>query len=593
MKKLLYTCLILTVFSVSAAFTQNEPLPRGLSSEEQAWLLNNPKPETPGAPDGITTPPPVPVRAMAEWEEMQAIVVTWTLYKSILAQIVKAAREQCRVIVICSNIAACQNELSSYGVNWQAGNVEFKVAPFNSIWIRDYGANPVYLGGVDSLALVDWIYNRPRPKDDTIPSVVGNYFGLPVYSTTVAPYDLVHPGGNNFSDGMGTNFSSKLILEENGPGNIWGMSKHTEQGVDSIMRRFYGIDRYVKFDVLPFDGIHHIDMHMKLLNEETLLVGEYPPGVVDRDQIETNIQYLLANFTTPFGTPYKVVRIPMPPEGGMYPSQGAPLRTYVNSFIVNKTVLLPTYEQQYDTIALRIWQENMPGYNIVGISCNDIISLGGAIHCIVKEVGASDPLLIQHRQVQDYMDDNPSAYEVTAWIRHKSGIAAAEVYFTPDPLAGYQSVPMTLTDPVNNQWTGWIPQQPYGSTVHYYLHATANSGKQQVRPQPAPDGYFDFDIRLSVDADEALETTRLERIFPNPARALTCVPVYSTSGEDAVLEIVDCFGRRVETVFSGKLPAGESKYFFRAAEWSTGVYFVMLKTSRGVHTQSVLVVGRM
>jgi agmatine deiminase len=224
MKKIfnLFFCL-LTLTQVALA--QNDTLPRGFSLEELDWLSAN-KP-APGVLNGITTPPPGPVRAMAEWEEQQAIVVTWTLYKSILAQIVEAGRKQCRVIVICSNIAACQNELSSYGVNWQAGNVEFKVAPFNSIWIRDYGANPVYLGGVDSLALVDWIYNRPRPKDDTIPSVVGNYFGLPVYSTTVAPFDLVHPGGNNFSDGMGTNFSSKLVLEENGPGNMWGMSNHT------------------------------------------------------------------------------------------------------------------------------------------------------------------------------------------------------------------------------------------------------------------------------------------------------------------------------------------------------------------------------
>ncbi|MBK9336824.1 MAG: agmatine deiminase family protein [Lewinellaceae bacterium] len=588
MKKILYALFFISTGFISVAFSQNDSLPRGLSTWEQAWLLNNPKPGAPGAPDGITTPPPVPVRAMAEWEEQQAIVITWTLFQPILAQIVEAGRKQCRVIVICSNIASCQNELSSYGVNWQDGNVEFKIAPFNSIWIRDYGANPIYLGGVDSLALVDWIYNRPRPKDDTIPNVVGNYFGLPVYSTTVAPYDLVHPGGNNFSDGMGTNFSSKLVLEENGPGNIWGMSKHTEEGVDSIMRRFYGINRYVKFDVLPFDGIHHIDMHMKQLNEETLLVGEYPNGLVDRDQIEANIQYLLANFTTPFGTPYKVVRIPMPPEGGKYPSQGAPLRTYVNSFIVNKTVLLPTYEQQYDTTALRIWRENMPGYNIVGIPCNDIISLGGAIHCIVKEVGVADPLLIQHKQVEDFIDSNPPAYEVKAWIRHRGGIAGAEVFYTTDTSAGYQSVSMTLTDAATNLWTGWIPQQPYGSTVRYYLHATANSGKQQVRPLPAPEGYFDFEIRQSVGTDE-LASPRLERIFPNPAQGITCVPVFAPTGGAAVLELVDCLGQRVETVFSGMLPPGESNYFFRADGLPAGVYFVTLHTEGGVFAQKILV----
>ena len=527
---------------------------------------------------------------MAEWEEMQAIVVTWTSFKPILAQIVNAAKNECRVLVITNDTATCQSELSGYGVDWQTGgNVEFKVAPYNSIWIRDYGANPIYLNGVDSLALVDWIYNRPRPKDDTIPSVVGAYFGYPVYSTTVAPYDLAHPGGNNFSDGMGTNFSTKLVLEENGINNMWGTSNHNEEGVDSIMRRFYGIDRYVKFDELPYDGIHHIDMHMKLLNEETLLVGEYPEGVIDRDQIEANIQYLLANFTTPFGTPYKVVRIPMPPDGGVYPSQGAPLRTFVNSFIVNKTVLIPQYEAQYDTSAVRVWQENMPGYNIVGINCNAIIPLGGAIHCIVKEVGVADPLLIQHKQVESFVDTNPPAYEVKAWIQHRSGIANAEVFYTTDTASGYQSVPMTLTDPTSNLWTGLIPQQPYGSKVRYYLHATANSGKQQVRPLPAPEGYFDFDIRLSVGTDEAIDAPRLLRIFPNPASAITCVPIFSENGASASIEVTDILGRKVTSIFNGTLPAGDSKHFFRADLLNAGTYFVILHSPQGQQVQKVLV----
>jgi hypothetical protein len=81
-----------------------------------------------------------------------------------------------------------------------------------------------------------------------------------------------------------------------------------------------GLSRYVKMPVLPYDGINHIDMHMKLLNEETLLVGEFPDGVSDGPQIELNLQYVLDNFMTPFGTPYKVVRIPMiPSTGGAYP----------------------------------------------------------------------------------------------------------------------------------------------------------------------------------------------------------------------------------------------------------------------------------
>ncbi len=79
-------------------------------------------------------------------------------------------------------------------------------------------------------------------------------------------------------DGLGTAFSSKLVFEEN--------PTKTEEQIDSIMNLFMGINRFIKMDNLQYDVIHHIDMHMKLLDEETLLVGEYPTGVSDGPYIE-------------------------------------------------------------------------------------------------------------------------------------------------------------------------------------------------------------------------------------------------------------------------------------------------------------------
>ena len=110
-------------------------------------------------------------------------------------------------------------------------------------------------------------------------------------------------------------FSSNLILNEN--------SGKTEAQIDTIMRKYMGIKRYIKMTTLPYDQIHHIDMHIKLLDEETLLVGQYPAGVADGPQIETNLQYILNNFQTCYGRPYKVIRIPMPPNAnGQYPDNG-------------------------------------------------------------------------------------------------------------------------------------------------------------------------------------------------------------------------------------------------------------------------------
>ena len=80
---------------------------------------------------------------------------------------------------------------------------------------------------------------------------------------------------------------------------------------------------------------------MKLLDEETILMAEYPTGVADGPQ--EALQYVLSNYNSAFGTAYKVVRIPSPPSvSGNYPNTNGYYRTYTNSVFVNNTVLVPS-----------------------------------------------------------------------------------------------------------------------------------------------------------------------------------------------------------------------------------------------------------
>ena len=46
----------------------------------------------------ITTPPIGDLRTMAEWEEVQSICITWTGFKSILAQIVEEAQYEMQIL---------------------------------------------------------------------------------------------------------------------------------------------------------------------------------------------------------------------------------------------------------------------------------------------------------------------------------------------------------------------------------------------------------------------------------------------------------------------------------------------------------------
>lgn len=561
-------------------------LPR-FRSEAEKWQMETTPPPAP-APIGITTPPTVPVRSMAEWEELQALLITWNGQSAILAEIVRAAREECRVIINCNTpnvVTTAQNYLISKNVDITS-NVEFVVAPNNSIWVRDYGPNCVYANDVDSLYFVDWIYNRPaRPQDDTIATKIAPYLGVPLYSTSAAPTDMVHTGGNFMSDGIGTAFSSSLILNENQPGNPYGVSTKTEAQINSILADFMGIDRYIKMTPLPYDVIHHIDMHMKLLDEETLLVGQYPTGIADGPQIEANIQYVLSNFQSAFGTPYKIVRIPMPPEGNAYPNNGGDYRTYANAVFVNKTIIVPFYQQQYDTTAQRIWEEAMPGYNVVGINCNSIIPSLGAIHCITKEIGVPDPLRILHQKLPTCMEssDWPLGYPVWATLQHRSGIASAKIHYALAPDGPWQvaELPYYLND--DTTWThkGYIPLQASGSTIYYYIEANANNGKTLTRPLPAPAGWWKFCATGSVSSIQSPSAELLD-IYPNPAAAITVIPVNTTKPARGNILIYNALGQKIKTVFEGEIPAGASNYFVNAAELPAGTYLVKLQTGNQV-----------
>lgn len=531
-------------------------------------------------------------RSMAEWEELQGLIITWdTGYgngvTNILKEIVRHAKEECEVIIVCANANSVISSLEASNIDTSTG-IRFVVGDFDRIWVRDYGPNTVYANDVDTLGLVDWVYNRNRPKDDIVSNIIAEDMDLPLIATTSCPGRVVHTGGNFMSDGLGLGFSSELVLEENDPTSQWTNCPLSESELDEQMDLTMGIENYVKMETLPYDAIHHIDMHMKLLDEKTLLVGEYPMGTADGPQIEANIQYVLNNFTTTAGEDFEIIRIPMPPDfGGSYPPSGD-YRTYSNAVFVNNTILVPTYQQQYDEEALAVWQEAMPGYNVVGINCNSIIPYLGALHCITKELGVNEPLWISTNRVVEACAGE--TIDIMASIKHISGISSATLFYKTDLTAAYQAVDMNIGF-AGDDWFGSIPASDEGP-LYYYIEATATNGKTITRPMPAPEGYFEIDVKdcTIINNDEVANSNfTLETIFPNPAAAITCIPVLSDQKIDAEIELLDLLGRKVSTIFQGAIPAGDSKYFINASEYPAGTYFVQIKTSTTIQSQKIII----
>ncbi|RMF02673.1 MAG: hypothetical protein D6772_03220, partial [Bacteroidetes bacterium] len=435
--------------------------------------------------ENARTPPTVPparVRTMAEWEEVQALVLSWAGYWDVLTEIVRFAVDECDVYILTPDRIATETHLLLAGISLE--RVHLLPIGFNSIWMRDYGPWAVYHQYVDSLAIADYLYNRPdRTDDDLVPHELADHLGLPLYNADDTPYRWIHAGGNFLRDGLGTAWSSDLVLKEN----------TGKSGLDlaEYARLFFGIEDYRILPRLPYDRIHHLDMHMRVLDEETIAIGQYPAGVADGPQIEANLRWLQQHYRTPYGNPYHILRLPVPAQNGRYPPQSDYL-TYSNALFVNSTLLVPVYGHPLDSVALQIYRDYLPGYRVVGINCNSIIEAVGALHCVAKVVGVANPLYLAHARLRDtYNTAQP--YQVRAQVHYRHGVSEVNLYYRTDSMAPYQRIPMTPIGAHN--WHADIPPQTVGTEVQYYLEARALDGKVRRRPLPAPEGYYRFRVK--------------------------------------------------------------------------------------------------
>ena len=112
-----FTFLIVLACMLSSSFVNAQGDHKLLDSELP--FLNTYMANRPATSVGIAsiTPPNSSVRTIGEWEELQGFAVTWTTYTSIVREIIRAAREETTVYVICSNAQTVINNLLVNGID--------------------------------------------------------------------------------------------------------------------------------------------------------------------------------------------------------------------------------------------------------------------------------------------------------------------------------------------------------------------------------------------------------------------------------------------------------------------------------------------
>ena len=80
----------------------------------------------------------------------------------------------------------------------------------------------------------------------------------------------------------------------------------------------------------------------------------------------------------------------------------------------------------------------------------------------------------------------------------------------------------------------------------------------------------------------------LGKIYPNPASAITCIPVETSNNTNATLDVYDMIGKKIKNIYTGTI-SGKKNFFINAADLAKGVYMVTLKTNNFSQTQKLIV----
>ncbi|MCC5938610.1 MAG: agmatine deiminase family protein [Lunatimonas sp.] len=260
--------------------------------------------------------------------------------------------------------------------------VVFHHFPTNDAWCRDHG--PAFLINPTAAAkkvVVNWNYNAwgdkypPYDLDNLIPQRVADYRNLHCYHP-----GIVMEGGSVDFNGKGTLLTTtSCLLNPN-------RNPHLNQSqIEDFLRRYYGVEQILWLG----DGIEgddtdgHVDDITRFVGERTVIT------VVEDNKRDNNFHplrenlKLLESFRLIDGSPLSIVELPMPSpviyEGTRLPA------SYANFYIANSCVVVPTFRDKKDDLALDIIQQCFPERKVVGVDSLDIIWGLGSFHCLSQQ----------------------------------------------------------------------------------------------------------------------------------------------------------------------------------------------------------------
>lgn len=343
-----------------------------------------------------------------EWEKHSAVWLAWphdptTFVQGVdkaeatFCQIIKAfeGSEPVNLIVLPEAQNRVNQILKDFGCD--LSNIHFCPVLYADVWTRDYG--PTFL---NKDAYIKWDYNvYGKGNDDPVywapllkDNNTFNLLNLPGQKFTPG---IVMEGGSIEPNGQGTLITTEqCLLNKNRNPHL------SKEQIEQYLKDYLGVSKIIWLKKGLFndhtDG--HIDDIVKFVSPNKILCA-YEEAENDENFATLNENFeVLQKATDQDGKSFELIKMPMPhmrysaehsvhsdsEKASEHEGEGEKAAvSYINAYIGNTVVLVPTFSDPNDEAALRIYQDCFPDKKIFPINCMNIIYGGGTIHCMTQQ----------------------------------------------------------------------------------------------------------------------------------------------------------------------------------------------------------------
>jgi agmatine deiminase len=269
-------------------------------------------------------------------------------------------------------------------------NVEMLVHPTNRGWTRDSG--PIFVrrraGKRSETAIVHFHFNAWAKYDDwqkdrRLPEYAAKLLKKSLFKAQYAGRNFVLEGGGIDVNGKGTLLTTEeCYLDPKVQVRNPGLGKAE---IDATLKQYLGVSNVLWLVAGPVgDDTHgHIDDICRFVNPKTLVL------IRETNRNDDNYRPLAENWERiqdlrlEDGSKPEVIPLPMPAplyfDGYRLPA------SYANFYISNAAVLVPTFNDPNDRVALGILGELFTDRPVVGIHAVDLVLGFGTLHCLTQQ----------------------------------------------------------------------------------------------------------------------------------------------------------------------------------------------------------------